>query len=352
MIPVDVDTRRKAMSLISEKNVDNALRQGITLLEREGVIRNSRNGDVLCMKHPVTTIYENPRNRVLFNPSRDANPFFHFMECLWMMGGRNDVFWISQFSSGIAKYSQDGIFHGAYGHRWRRSFDDILGDQPFQIDQLGYIVEKLKKDPQDRRAVLAMWDGSLDLVHAEQLKDVPCNLSAVFSVSTDGDLDMTVFNRSNDIIWGAYGANAVHFSFLQEVMAQRIGVPVGKYWQVSNNYHAYKEVLDRHFDILTAVTPKYYETGKVEPFDIINTDWETWDSDLEMFLDEGDNAMGYKDVFFRKVALPMYKSWCAYKNKDLPSRVELAIAELDNCAATDWKLACTEWLERRIINAK
>ena len=43
----------------------------------------------------------------------------------------------------------------------------------------------------------------------------------------NGRLQMTVHCRSNDIIWGTYGANAVHFSILQEYVAARIGVDLG-----------------------------------------------------------------------------------------------------------------------------
>jgi thymidylate synthase len=52
-------------------------------------------------------------------------------------------------------------------------------------------------------------------------------------------LDLTVLCRSNDVVWGAYGANAVHFSVLQEYLAGRIGVDVGVMYQFSNNYHGY-----------------------------------------------------------------------------------------------------------------
>src|SRR5690606_9539658 len=85
--------------------------------------RSSRNGPVLEHRGPVATVYEKPRERVMLNATRDANPFFHLMEALWMLAGRRDVAWINQFNSNIANYSDDGVvFHGAYGHRWRHYF--------------------------------------------------------------------------------------------------------------------------------------------------------------------------------------------------------------------------------------
>ena len=32
-----------------------------------------------------------PTKELLFDPDRDANPFFHFMEGLWMLAGFNDL---------------------------------------------------------------------------------------------------------------------------------------------------------------------------------------------------------------------------------------------------------------------
>ena len=54
---------------------------------------------------------------------------------------------------------------------------------------------------------------------------------------------MSIVNRSNDMIWGAYGANAVHMSMLLEYMAAMTGFQVGIYYQISNNLHAYKKTL-------------------------------------------------------------------------------------------------------------
>ena len=141
---------------------------------------------------------------------------------------------LTWFVKRMLEFSDDGlIFHGAYGHRWVRYFGK---------NQLEIIINRLAKHPTDRRCVLSMWDAPGDLM-GKMGVDVPCNTSAYFSIGVRGDLDMTVSNRSNDIIWGAYGANAVHFSFLQKYIAERLGISVGRYWQISNNFHAYEKVL-------------------------------------------------------------------------------------------------------------
>lgn len=85
-------------------------------------------------------------------------------------------------------------------------------------------------------------------------KDIPCNLGVLFRVN-DNNLDMTVTNRSNDIIWGLYGSNHVQFSMLHIAFAESLGWELGTYTHVSNSFHAYldgpggvtyKNVVDSH----------------------------------------------------------------------------------------------------------
>jgi thymidylate synthase len=337
------------MKVIEARNVQEAFQKGMYHINLNGVRRESRVGDVLVSREPVTTVYEKPEERVLFWADRDANPFFHFMEGLWMLAGRNDVGWISQFSSNIAQFSDDGeTFHGPYGYRWinhfvKKTSDDSELYVPF--NQLETIARMLRDNPNERRAVLQMWDAEADLGRVG--KDVPCNTTIYFKIGTDGRLNMTVLNRSNDIIWGAYGANAVHMSMLQEFMAAWIGVPIGRYWQVSNDYHAYVDVFEKHKSVLQVEASNPYD-GEVRPYPMVNGPIEEWIGDLMMFMDEGP-IPGMRDAFFRKVVGPIWNSWFAWKNTEGSKRVraEAGLAELAHCKAPDWHRACTEWLQRR-----
>ena len=73
------------MKVIRARNVHEALPEAVRYLALYGVEAESRNGKVLLAPEPVTTVYERPKERVLFWPQRDANPFFHFYEGLWML---------------------------------------------------------------------------------------------------------------------------------------------------------------------------------------------------------------------------------------------------------------------------
>lgn len=227
------------MHVVTARNVHQALPQGIRYLRSHGVRRDSRNGPVLVAPNPVTTEYRRPTERLVFWPQRDVNAAFLLYESLWMLAGRNDLAPLTRYIKEFGRYSDDGVtLHGAYGHRWRVAFGD---------DQLAKIARRLAANVEDRRAVLQIWDAQMDL--DVDSKDLPCNDTVTFQRNADGELDMVVFNRSNDIIWGAYFANAAHFSMLQEYLACWIGCPVGRYWQVSTNYHAYVQTLEPLLDL-------------------------------------------------------------------------------------------------------
>jgi len=340
------------MITIQARNVHQALKTGMMILNDHGVPRETRFGNVKVMPQPVTTVYMNPTERVLFWPNRDANPFFHFMEGLWMIAGRNDVAWISQFASSMEQFSDDGeTFHGAYGYRWINHFvkptmdssDGTYTKVYVPFNQLETVAEMLKANPNERRCVVNMWDPEVDL--GRQGKDLPCNTQILFKISVDGALDMTVYNRSNDIIWGCYGANAVHMSMLQEFMAGWIGVKVGTYYQVSNDWHGYDATFEKHKSILTEEDYQPY-VSEVAPYPMINSPIEQWLADLMMFMDEGP-VPGLNDRFFRKVVGPIWNAWWVWKDKDNPRRIDEALEHISHCKASDWRRACEEWLERR-----
>lgn len=237
------------MRIIEVRNVHAALPTALDVIRRNGVLRGSRNGEVLVMPEPVVTIYRRPTEKVVFYPERDFNVAFCVYEALWMLAGRDDLRPLQRYIKRFGEFSDDGVtLHAAYGRRWRLSFGQ---------DQLKVIATRLQRDRDDRRSVLQMWDTKLDLGSAS--RDVPCNVTATLQVNVQGQLELNVFNRSNDILWGAYFANAFQFGTLLEYMANWIGVEVGPYRQLSMNWHAYTATLGE-YERLTA------DPNNVDPY--------------------------------------------------------------------------------------
>jgi len=331
------------MQTITAKNVSEAFYLGLQALDAGGRVIQARGGNkVVEFETPVLTTYKSPTERVLFYEVRDANPYFHLMESLWMLQGRNDVKWIAQFNGRMNNYTDDGItFHGAYGYRWRNWF---------RKDQLALAIHRLTTFENDRRTVVSMWDATTDLTNLNTGADLPCNTQIYFQ-ARDGILDMTVVNRSNDMIWGAYGANAVHMSVLQEYMAARCNMKIGRYYQFSNNLHAYVDVLEKMQPIIGKPEFDPYATlnddGSHYHSEPIVTDPKSFDLELWHWFtkqqDETFEDMDYKNTWIDRVATPMLQSWVNHK----AGNKEDAMLSAELIEDKAWSKACAEWLQRR-----
>lgn len=320
------------MKTFTCRNVNDGFVEALWWIKVAGKEESTRNGKVLSYPSPVIVEFTHPRERVHFCATRDANPYFHLMEAMWMLRGRNDVAWPAFFASNMINYSDNGkTLHGAYGHRWFET----------NGNQVSVLIEHLRFVPSSRRAVLQMWDSELDLRRIETSKDVPCNTHIYFR-PRDGVLDMTVCNRSNDLVWGLFGANAVHMSFLHEYVAAFAGYSVGSYFQMTNNLHVYEQ----HFPLVE--NPPTIASGpSVHAIDILLSDGvekhRAFDADLFTFMAHPRNDQPYRGRFFNKVVSPMFRSFTHYKKGEFKEAVDCARLIED----TSWSYACEQWLSRR-----
>lgn len=383
------------------RNVNDAFNGLVTLFANGSAVTpslarsTSRVGDVLYIQEPVTITYTHPRERVLFNQARDCNPFFHMYEALWMLAGRRDIAGPAYYTKNYRNCVQDGdnpYANGAYGYRWRHaspalasveSYYDkregtIMGglvNWPNDIDQLKLIVSQLKAKPDSRRAVLQMWNVEDDLLKIDTSKDVCCNTHAYFALREGGHcgycydgspssrrhsdpdsagcktkyLDMTVCNRSNDLIWGALGANVVHFSMLQEYLAACIGCEVGVYNQFTNNLHVYTNRFESEKWLSDLSADRYvWESQGRKPLHTVPLvkDPATFDHECTEFAERhGKDAMygDYQEPFLRDVAQPMCLAFHAYKNGKRTDAVTMCVG----IEADDWRIASRNWLFKR-----
>lgn len=338
------------MFIIDAINVNDALTKGLRIMARQRNVtaQQSRDGPVRVATRPVTTLTHLPMQRVLFSPTRNANPFFHLFESLWMLSGRNDLPWLAQFNKQMAAYSDDGgkTQPAAYGHRWISHFG---------VDQITAAVQELTERPNSRRAVIDMWDSANDMLKAlAGSKDVPCN-TTIFLKIRGGKLEMTVCCRSNDLWWGCHGANAVHFSVLQEYIAAHLNVPMGCMYQISNDYHLYTDRVKFDLDDMASEVSAndHYRSGRAITTPIVaNSNVGMFDEDLAKFMhyarpDNPDTGAAplMDNVFLAAVALPMLHAWRYHKQREYAKALEV-IANAPVDPKCDWTMAAYLWLSR------
>jgi thymidylate synthase len=101
------------------------------------------------------------------------------------------------------------------------------------VNQIQYIIDKLRSSPVSRRALAITWNPVID----ETLDDCPC-LQLVQCVLRDRRLHMKVVFRSNDML-SAAGANMYALVRLQQWIANELSLPVGSYTHISLVPHIY-----------------------------------------------------------------------------------------------------------------
>lgn len=316
---------------IRSRNVNKVFPIGIMLLRQRGELRDSRNGPTLEIMEPLSVTYDYPDERVLFDKVRDGNPFFTLFESLWMLAGRADVAFLDQYNKGMSQYSDDGVsFNAPYGYRLRHTFG---------YDQLDDVIRRLRANPDDRRIVLQIHDPSDSKLRPDS-RDHACNIVITPRVR-NGKLDWTVFNRSNDYVFGMTGANVVHMSIIHEYVATMAGYKLGSYTQISNCVHAYTEnpVWKRVKD-LPVVCDDPYGSGEVKPSPLV-TYPSIWGKELSEWMEKPWSGRKYEEPFFEHIAKPMAIAHRAHKeNND-------GLKFVGQIRATDWRKAATEWLRRR-----
>ncbi len=125
-----------------------------------------------------------------------------------------------------AKYGDLGPVYGA---QWR-NFNGV--------DQLQYILDLIKDNPNSRRMILSAWNPS-------EIKDMalpPCHTLIQFYVA-DGKLSLQLYQRSADIFLGV-PFNIASYALLLMMMAQVTNLEVGEFVHTLGDAHIYQN----HFE--------------------------------------------------------------------------------------------------------
>lgn len=350
------------MKVINARNVNDAYAKSFLLLRDNGIVRPSRTGSVLETDFPVTTVYEHPEECILWDPGKDINPFSHLMESLWTLAGRDDVVYISYFDETALNRSDDGVrLHGAYGARWRGWFG---------YDQLECAITSLRMDKMTRRALICMWSPNGDLIEDDNgvggptSEDIPHDISVSFSCRR-GVLDMTVYSRSSEIMLGCYGASAAYFSLLQQYVAVRVRMPIGKCYRISNNWHLTCSEWSKMgcYPVLDIEADEYLESPRkgtsgalvIGLWAQVNTENpKSLYEDVRGFVNNGPDCCmptePHTNEFLANVAVPMREIWHHWKHKQFDAAFKiLSDAEKKYELQVDWFLAARRWMERKQV---
>ncbi len=118
-----------------------------------------------------------------------------------------------------------------YGHRLRTHFG---------LDALAACVERLQKDPEDRKAYVSLWDTRRDLAAKEGR---PCLVSLFFR-KFENKLTLSAAFRTHNAM-DAYPLNLYGLMAIQNWVAKRAGLPPGAITVISHSLGLDPKELDR-----------------------------------------------------------------------------------------------------------
>jgi len=238
---------------IRGRTINEVVFNAIQKLIKEGYRTPSRNGDIFAIYNAVLSL-ENPRARHLALIGRKNNIFAMIAETFWVMSGSiRAKGYLEFFLPRALDFSDDGEnWRGGYGERF------------YRFGQLESMLNKFKKDNLfTRRANLYIGNPDLDTDESlkrvyglDDTKDIPCNQLINVFVMPDKTLNLNMFSRSGDIIWGLGSVNLFEFTYLQEFVVHWLKenvdeeIKLGKYTHFCTNMHLYDFTGKQGYEVL------------------------------------------------------------------------------------------------------
>ena len=155
-------------------------------------------------------------------------------ELIWLLSGNTNIKYLTDNNVHIWDEwaDENGNLGPVYGYQWR----NFNGER---IDQIKDVIERIKKNPQDRRLIVSAWNPA----QINQMALPPCHCFFQFDVTPDGRLNCQLYQRSCDMFLGV-PFNIASYSLLTMMIAQVTGLKPGEFVHTLGNAHIYSN----HFE--------------------------------------------------------------------------------------------------------
>lgn len=149
-------------------------------------------------------------------------------ELLWFIKGDTNIKYLKD--NGVSIWDEwadeNGNLGPVYGSQWRNWNGE-------GIDQLAYVVDKLKNNPNDRRMIVSAWNvGKIS-----EMKLPPCHMMFQFYVANN-KLSCMLYQRSCDTFLGV-PFNIASYALLTMMLAQVCGLELGEFVHTYGDTHIY-----------------------------------------------------------------------------------------------------------------
>ena len=207
-------------------NANNAFEYFYKTISKHGI----KFADTRAMFNVGFTILK-PEVRAIVDSKRKWNHEYAEAEWQWYLSGDKSIFKLGDIYGKIPPIwsrmaDPEGNVNSNYGYQWQRN------------DQIGYVIDKLKRDMFTRHACISIYDGK---EHDKFATDTPCTYAIQFT-NVNNYLNMCVTMRSNDL-WYGFCNDQYQFSKLQELICKETKLDMGTYYHFAHNLHIYTDKL-------------------------------------------------------------------------------------------------------------
>lgn len=152
-------------------------------------------------------------------------------ELLWFLRGETNIGFLRE--NGVTIWDEwadeAGELGPVYGKQWR----SWAGPDGQTIDQLAWVVEEIRRNPDSRRLVVSAWN----VADLPRMALAPCHILFQFYVA-EGRLSCQLYQRSADIFLGV-PFNIASYALLTHMMAQVTGLKPGDFVHTFGDAHLY-----------------------------------------------------------------------------------------------------------------
>ena len=177
-------------------------------------------------------------------------------ELLWFLKGSTNIRFLQENNVHIWDEwaDENGELGPVYGHQWR-AWPDYQGGI---IDQIQYVVDQLKTNPNSRRMIVSAWN----VAEVNKMALPPCHTIFQFYVAGDR-LSLQLYQRSADTFLGV-PFNIASYALLLQMMAQVTGFRPGDFIHTTGDTHLYLNHIEQAKLQLTR-EPRPLPTMKINP---------------------------------------------------------------------------------------
>ncbi len=165
-------------------------------------------------------------------------------ELLWFLRGDTNIGFLRE--NGVTILRENGVtiwdewadeageLGPVYGKQWR----SWAGPDGETIDQLAWVVEEIRRNPDSRRLVVSAWN----VADLPRMALAPCHILFQFYVA-EGRLSCQLYQRSADIFLGV-PFNIASYALLTLMVAHVTGLKPGEFIHTLGDAHLYRN----HFE--------------------------------------------------------------------------------------------------------